>query len=391
MFVLVGAGLGIALWAVAAFLLWNASVVPQLHLSGLDVHRYFTPQQLHRASSYERIVDWLWLCSTLVTLLALAVYARYGALIVRRTEASDVTAGMMLGVLGVALVWLVGLPFALVETWWDRRHGFSKIGYLDALFGNWLGLGGALIAVITLFVVMLAARRFGERWWLVAVPCFVALYLLEAFVTPYVLPSLHPLRNSQVAASARALERRDGLDIPIEVENVQRETSLANSEAVGLGPSRRIVIWNTLLDGRFTNREIRVVVAHELGHQRRHHIWKEVAWEALFLIPIAFAIILATRRRGGMGRPEAIPLALLVLTVAQLVLTPARNAVSRHFEQEADWVALQTTNDKTAARGLFVKLATTSDDEPDPTTWAYLMLDDHPTIAQRIAMVNAAP
>jgi STE24 endopeptidase len=285
---------------------------------------------------------------------------------------------------------VVSLPFSVVETWWGRRHGLVHVDYVSAVFANWLGIGGALVVVITLFVVMLAARRVGERWWLVAVPAFTALTVAVAFVTPYAMPGLKPLRAPRVAAAAAALERRDGLRIPIEVEPVRSQTSLANSEAVGLGPSRRIVIWNTLLDGPFSPRDVRFVVAHELGHQLRQHIWKSIAWTALFFVPSALAVLLATRRRGGIGEPEAIPLALLVLALAQLALLPARNAVSRHMEQEADWVALRTTHDPAAGRALFVKLATTSDDDPSPPTWSYLFLDDHPTIAQRIAMTNAA-
>lgn len=355
-------------WGLAAYALWSSSVVPQPHLSGLEVHRYFTSAQLARASSYSRVAQWIWIGSTLTTIATLALYAVYGPRLARRSEAARVTTGMFLGIIGVALEWMARLPFALLQTWWDRRHGLVHMGYFSAVASNLFGIGDALVVVLTLFVVMVAACRFGERWWLIAVPTFTALTVAVTFATPYALPNLKPLRDAPVAAAARSLEAKDGIHIPVDVESVRSETSLANSEAVGLGPSRRIVVWNTLLGGRFSVSEIRFVIAHELGHQMRNHLWKSIAWTALFFVPTALFVLLAVRRRGGMSRPEAIPLALLALVLVQLALLPGQNAVSRHMEQEADWIALRTTHDPAAGRSLFVKLATTSDDEPNPPT-----------------------
>ena len=76
-----------------------------------------------------------------------------------------------------------------------------------------------------------------------------------------------------------------------------------------------MVIWDTLLDGRFTPGEVKVVVAHELGHVKRNHILKSIAWYALFAFPGAYIVSRVTRRRGGMGEPAAVPLALLALVV----------------------------------------------------------------------------
>ena len=208
-------------------------------------------------------------------------------------------------------------------------------------------------------------------------------------MTPYLLGT-HPLRDPVLLRQARALERIEHVQhTPIVVQPVRSVRSLPNAEATGLGPSRRVVLWDTLIDGRFTNRELRVVIAHELGHLARNHIWKDVGWYALFAFPGAYLIARATRRRGGMGQPEAVPLALLVLVVLGLLALPLQNAISRHMEAEADWMALRTTHDPTAAIGLFRRFVPTTLDEPAPSTWEYLVLENHPTIAQRIAMAQA--
>ena len=90
-----------------------------------------------------------------------------------------------------------------------------------------------------------------------------------------------------------------------------------------------------------------------------------------------------------MGEPAAIPLALVIVAVLQLVATPGQNLVSRRMEAEADWKALQTTHDPTAARGLFRELAATSLGDPSPPAWAQLLFGTHPTLADRVAMADA--
>ena len=101
-----------------------------------------------------------------------------------------------------------------------------------------------------------------------------------------------------------------------EVQDVHRFTTAPNAESVGFGPTRRVILWDTLLDGRFDRREVRVVIAHELGHIAHGHLLKRVGWLILFLLPATALVALATTRRGGLGRPEAVPLALLVFVAA---------------------------------------------------------------------------
>jgi len=84
-----------------------------------------------------------------------------------------------------------------------------------------------------------------------------------------------------------------------------------------------------------------------------------------------------------------VPLALLVVAAIQLSLAPAESWISRGMEAEADWKALQTTRDPSAARGLFVGFGKTSLANPDPPLWAHVLLDSHPTLAQRVAMADA--
>ena len=132
------------------------------------------------------------------------------------------------------------------------------------------------------------------------------------------------------------------------------------------------------------------MIAHELGHLARNHIWKAVGWYALFAFPGTFLIARLTRRRGGMGeagRGAARRCSLLV--VLGLLALPLENAISRHRRGGGRLVALQTTRDPAAATALFRRFVPTTLDEPSPSTFDYLLLENHPTIMQRIAMAQA--
>jgi STE24 endopeptidase len=143
------------------------------------------------------------------------------------------------------------------------------------------------------------------------------------------------------------------------------------------------------LSGRYSAGEIRAVAAHEFGHVARRHIWKGLGWYALIEIPAFYVLYRLTRMRGGMARPEVVPFALLVITVFNLAVTPFSNAVSRRYEAEADWRSLQATHDPASTIKLFRDFGRYDLVQPDPPGWSYVWIDNHPTLAQRIAMANA--
>ena len=379
-----------AAWSAAAYFLWQTTVPASLHLPHVDELRFFTAAQLHAAASFSTVSDLLFWGSALAQIAALAVFARWGARWARESAAGPLGTGMLLGMLGFALVWAVQLPLSVVDLWWQRRHGLSHVGYADFLFGNWFALGGQFVFLcFALAIVMGFARRLPRTWWLAAAPAFVGLALLFAFISPYLLGT-HRLADPQLRAIASRLEAKEGVrNVPIVVEKIHDVSSLPNAEATGLGPSRRVVLFDTLLDGRFTTGELKVVMAHELGHLARNHIWKDVGWYALFAFPGTFLLARVARRRGGMGEPAAVPLALLALVVLQLLALPLQNAISRHMEAEADWAALRTTNDPRDMVGLMRRFVPTTLEEPNPSLWDYAWEENHPTIVQRIGMAEA--
>lgn len=382
-------------WAAAAWYLWRTEVPRGLELDGVDPSRYFGEEELDETAGYERFVRIDYALADLVLVIVLGLYAVGGARFMRESAAGRIGTGMMLGMLGLALVWLVQVPFGIAALWWDRRHDVTDQGYVDWLFQDWFLLGVEfLFLCLALLIVMGLAGPLRDRWWVAGAPAFVGLGVLFAFLLPYLVSSeLRPLSRADeqpLARDAERLAREQGVpDIEVRVEEVSQYTDAPNAYAAGLGPSRKVVLWDTLLLGDFERREVRFVLAHEFAHHSRDHLWKGVGWYALFAFPGAFLVARLTRRRGGMRVPEAVPVGLFAVVVLELAAQPIFNELSRRHEAEADWVALETTRDPGASKRLFEQFTEATLEQPNPPTWAYLWQNTHPSVMERIAMAEA--
>lgn len=383
--------LGAALWAWGAHALWAATDLPSLDLPNLDPHSFFTDSFLDRSATFERFLAIEGLLAWIVVVAVLAVYAKRGPRLVRESAAGRVGTGMLLAMLGFAVVWLTQVPFDLVSLWWERRYEVSHQGYLEHLLFSFLGLGGQFVFVCIGFGIAMGLAGVMRRWWwLAVVPAFLALAVLFAFLSPYLVPDTSAVESPRLQAEARALQRIEGArSARLRVQDVDSTTDAPNAMTVGLGPSSTIILWDTLLGGDFSRDEVRFVLAHEVGHLAHHDLLKRLGWLTLFLIPTWGLTALLTRRRGGLARPEAIPLALLILVTIQFLATPILNVAYRREEAAADWAALQATREPATGKAVMRKLATKSLSDPDPAGWISALYENHPPIMQRIEMAAA--
>jgi STE24 endopeptidase len=385
-----GAVVAVALVA-GAWALWPTDVPDDLRLPAVDAREVFGVDELRKAERFESFLHWNTLVSMLVVLVVLALYARYGERLARESAAGPIGTGMMLGMLGLGILWISQIPFGLAEIWWARRHGAAEVGYLEWFFTYWLSLAGEFAFIsLALVIVMGFAQVLRDRWWVAGAPTFVAIYVLFAFSLPWLIPNDRPLHDPELSAAAREYAREEGTTpIPVRVEEVSSYTDSPNAFAAGMDASRKVFIWDTLLDGRFADDEVRLVLAHEIAHHAREHIWKSIGWYALFAVPGTFLIALATRRRGTLAEARAVPLALFVFVALSFAAQPLTNVVSRRLEAEADWVALEATEDPEAARKLFRDFATFAHADPSPPRWAELLFGSHPALLDRIRMAEA--
>jgi STE24 endopeptidase len=199
-----------------------------------------------------------------------------------------------------------------------------------------------------------------------------------------------PLPDRALAERIQALASREGVDVDeVLVADASRRTTTANAYVAGIGPTRRVVLYDTMLDGRFSEGEILSVSAHELAHVGRRHLWKGLAWFALLAVPGVFLVAWVTERSGGLTEPRLVPLALAVAFAWFLLTQPLQNLVSRRYEAEADWLALTATRDPESAIGLDRRLVLTGLGDPDPPPWVTYWLGTHPPPIDRIAMAEA--
>jgi STE24 endopeptidase len=380
-----------ALWVWAAQALWTSTELPSLDIPRLDPDHFFSGSFLDRSASYERFLGINGVLASVTLVVVLGLYARHGQRLVRESAAGRIGTGMLLAMLGFAVVWIAETPFGLAALWWERRHDVSNQGYLESLLESFLSLGSVFVFIGAAVAIAMGLAGVMRRWWwLAAAPVFIALALLFAFLSPYLIPNTSPARSPTLQAEARTLERIQGTDeARLEVQNGDRFTTAPNAVSTGLGPTRTVILWDTLLHGGFSRSEVRFVLAHEIAHLAHDDSLKQVGWLALFLLPALGLIALFTRRRGGLAQPEAVPVALLVLVVAQLLAAPALNMATRRQEAAADWAALEATRDPAAGREVMRQLAIKSLSDPDPPSWMYGLYLDHPTIMQRIEMAAA--
>jgi Zn-dependent protease with chaperone function len=393
--------LGAAAIGAAAYFLLRAET-PSLNVPSLNASTFFTADSLDRIESYRGVTRWLWVGSTLVELVVLAVLAwkrRPLAAGVRRAfrlpEHAPVRTGAAIGVVVALCVWVAGLPMAAVRHWWARRYGLSEQSYL-----GWLG-DEALSLLVTAVIVAVAvagavflATKLGRRWWIAGAAGLAALGVLVVLAQPLVIQPLFnrftPLADRELASRIEGLGTKLGVRIDeVEVADASRRTTAANAQVTGIGPTRRVVLYDTLLDGRFTEQQILWISAHELAHVARSHVWKAVAWFALFAATGVALVGWLLERRGGLRDPSLVPVALLAAFVLYLVTLPAQSAISRRYETEADWLALRATQAPAADAGVQRQLVLTGLTDPDPPAWVTILLGSHPSPLDRISMALA--
>jgi STE24 endopeptidase len=378
-------------WVVAAALLWRTKIPGDLSLPKLGSSAFFSGAERHRAEHFESVAGLLYLARIAAELAILAVLALLGRRLARGVALGEVGAGVMIGVAANLFIWLAGLPLGLLGHWWDRRYGLAKRSYWSYVEQQTLGLlvQTAVVAIV-LAVIMVIARALPRRWWLVTAPLFLGVAVLLIVLLALLAPvGTHPIRDRQVAAAAKQLERREGVPgTKIRVDDVDEETNAVNAQMVGLGPTNVVILWNTLFRS-LSDDAVEFVIGHELGHAARRHIPKGIAWGLLFSLPLTFLLAEATRRRGGIQRAAVVPYALFVSAVLGLLSAPLQNVVSRRYEAEADWMALQATKDPAAGREVFRSFTRIDLADPNPPLWSYVLLDTHPTVMQRLAMTRA--
>jgi STE24 endopeptidase len=297
---------------------------------------------------------------------------------------------------------VVTLPLGMWQETILRRYGLST-----QTWGSWtldLLKSYAVGAVIGAVVLLgfFGVTRLAPRWWWAFLAAGAAgLTVLMTFVFPVLVEPVFnkftPMPDSPLRTNLMAMASADGVPVrDVLVADASRRTTALNAYVSGFGPTRRIVVYDTLLRDAPSG-EVEAVVAHELGHAKDNDVLTGTALGALGAAAAVCVVFLLgswtglLRRAGAdsIGDPRAVGLLLALAAVAGLVGAPLQNAVSRLIEARADAHALAVTHDPSTVEVMEQRLATTNLADVDPPRWEYLMFATHPSVVERIAAARA--
>jgi STE24 endopeptidase len=331
----------------------------------------------------------------LLTLIATRAAAHLTEYVARWTTAWWLELAIVVLVLAGAYR-LLTLPLHWLGGYWLPR----RFGLLHQPFRRWLwdtmkaALIGAVLGLLAVLTVY-ALLRVTPWWWLWGAAIFLAGYALLALVAPiWLVPlfyRLTPLPDGELLARLLALTRRVGVPVTgVFVVDQSRKSRTANAAVTGLGRTRRILLFDTLLD-QFTADEIEAVLAHELAHQLHGDIRRGLLVQGALTLVTVWVADLALRWSAGwlglagLADIAGLPLFGLILVLVSLVALPVANGWSRRVEWQADRFALETIPDPRAFIGSMERLATLNLAERNPHRLEEFLLYSHPAIARRIA------
>jgi Zn-dependent protease with chaperone function len=386
----------------ATFLLRPRSGV--IEPAPVDVEAYFTAFQLDRAEDFRSVqrllgIGGLALGTGTIALLAWRPPRRLFERLGRRPLLGAAAAGAGISVLLV----VVGLPIdawqrsrsldvgLATQSWSDWASDVVRSTAIDAAFA---AAGGVLALVLI--------RRFRRNWWAPGAAVVVAFGVITIWLWPIVIDPIfndfEPLRPGPVRQDVLELAREAGVDVG-EVYRVDasRRTSAANAYVGGLGHTKRVVLYDNLIAG-FPRDEVRLVVAHELGHQKHNDLFHGLLWLALVAPAgtyLAQRLAEIFGRAYGLADPDVkpgpivLPAVALAVTLASLLLGSASNVLSRQVEARADQFALDLTQDPAAFVQFERRIALRNIIDPDPPGLTQLLFGTHPTTIERIGMGEA--
>ena len=331
----------------------------------------------------------------LLAVLASGFSARLTLIVSGFSDAWWAQVAVVAAVLGAGQM-LVGFPLRMVRGFWLPR----RFGLLHQPFPAWLGDGAkaaALGGVLGLggVLVVYGLLRVTPWWWLIAAAVFFVVGIALAALFPVlIMPLFYRLtRLSDPALEARllALAGRAGVAaIGVWVVDQSRKSRTANAAVVGLGRTRRIILFDTLATA-FREEEVEAVLAHELGHHVHGDLRRGLLVQgALTLATFWLAARLLAAgvplwNLEGAADPAGLPWLALVMMLLGAVQMPLANGFSRWIERQADDFALALTRDPGAFIGAMERLGTLNLAERRPHRLKEILLYSHPALDRRIA------
>ncbi|MEV6301040.1 M48 family metallopeptidase [Actinoplanes sp. NPDC051861] len=403
-------------WAIGAFVVllaalavfalvtipWHRAPAPRADqlaaLGELDPERVARGREFHAAL---RPGNYLGMALGLLVALVLGLTPA-AARLVEWTGHHWLARAVLGGLVVVLAAEVVTLPLAAWRHTIVVRYGISTQSWggwaIDLLKSYAVGAVLGAIVLAGFFTVTHFAPRW---WWAIGAAGAAGLVVLLSFVLPVLVEPVFnrftPMPDGPLRTELLALAERDGVPVrDVLVADASRRTRAVNAYVSGLGPTRRIVVYDTMLT-EATPDEVVSVTAHELGHARDNDVLTGTVLGALGAALAVIALYLLGSWTGllrlagvdSIAEPRAIGLLLAVTTVAGLIAGPAQAFVSRRVEARADRHALDLTADPQTFEAMQRRLGSVNLADPDPPHWEHAMFASHPSTVQRMAAARA--
>ncbi len=291
----------------------------------------------------------------------------------------------------------------LVFGWLLHRHAVD-FGISVQSFWGWLwdvvrstGIGLVYAAVGAALLIWLQ-RRLPRGWWAAGAVVVVLFAFVTSFLAPVVLAPIFndfkPLPKGQLRHEVLSLADEAGVDVgDVYTVDASARTRTLNAYVNGIGSSRRVVLYDTLID-EGEQPALRAVVAHELGHVAANDIMRGLAFVAIVALPGMLLVrecgdAIAARRGLRAGWPSALAAYALPLVFVAFALGLVGNVLSRAVEERADRFALELTGQPRGMIQLQTELARSNLSDPDPPGWYEALFATHPSTARRIGIARA--
>jgi STE24 endopeptidase len=288
------------------------------------------------------------------------------------------------------------MPFAWYRGYrLERQYDLSEVRFRGWLAGRLKATAVAIAVAIPVAEFVYRAMRWSSGWWLIAaIGCAAAMALVTAAGPVLLLPLLHgsrPVEREILRHRLERLSKRAGIPV-LSVHEVPfgERTRRISAALVGAGATRRILLSDTLL-ANYSDDEIEVVMAHEMGHHVHRHVLKASLVETILLLAgfrLAAAALDASWRWLGLaspGDPAGMPVVVLAVGGVMVAATPLLNAWSRAHERSADRFALETASEPAAFIKAVRRMSAHNLAEDRPSSAVFLFFHTHPTAEERIA------
>lgn len=368
-----------------------------------EAFKYFSLEQINQGREHSRSQQLLMITVVILEVILLCWFIWSGKAIAMTRWTQQITRGSYYG---SALLFFLGLwlilkvmyfPFSYISGFYlQKKWGFStqtfSAWWLDTLKGAGLELLLATLGVLILFWLL---KHWPRAWWLVGASLLSIWLVAQNFIWPLVVSPMfnrfEPVRDTAILSMVSELSAKAGIPVDeVLVMDASRRTTRANAYFAGVGQTKQIVLYDTLLKN-YPPDQVKAVLAHEMAHWQQGHILKGLTlgiFSNFILWGLLFIFIRTTLAPLTRYPPHTWALILLFFAAVSFITSPIQSSISRGMEREADRVSVQLTGDIPAAVRLQVNLVVKNSSDVSPPTFIEWFSYSHPSVLNRIHILQ---